>query len=200
MLEGIKSLVSVLLLMLSWLVGQKIIARYDLIKKQRELDIAVARDFHKLYGEFKEVSRLWRIHTYSGQKPNIKLPASAATDLLQRAAAAEGGVEAIIMKLATERVLGPLDIRALGLFRQAYQKLREAIRDSQPLEWTHGSKEYHLYNEIAVQVARLVSASDMKMQENPAAARKAFREITAVRPGDWERSLAEVGTRVGEET
>ena len=57
MLEAIKTLMSALLLLLSWLVGQKIVARWDVIKKQRELDIAVARDFQKLYGEFKEISR-----------------------------------------------------------------------------------------------------------------------------------------------
>jgi len=197
MLEGIKTLMSALLLLLTWLVGQKIIARWDLIKKQRELDIAVARDFQKLYGEFKEVSRLWRIYSYKGDKPNITLPDSIAAELVQRAAAAEGGVEAIIMKLATERVLTADDIRTLGLFRQAYQKLREAIRDSQKFEWTHNTREYHLYNEMATKVARMVSAGDAKTQEDAAAAEETLRKITSVRPEEWVRALATSDTRVG---
>jgi hypothetical protein len=196
MLEAIKTLMSALLLLLTWLVGQKIVARWDVIKKQRELDIAVARDFQKLYGEFKEISRLWRICTYRGGKPNIKLPDSIAAELLRRATAAEGGVESIIMKLATERVLSEEDTRALGLFRQAYQMLREAIRDSQPLEWTHDSKEYHLYNDVASKVARLVSAGKIQTQKNAAAARKALRAITDVRPDNWKQSLATSDTPV----
>jgi hypothetical protein len=177
--------------------GQKIIARWDVIKKQRELDIAVARDFQKLSGEFKEVSRLWRICGYRGDKPNIKFAESMAGELLRRAAAAEGGVEAIIMKLSTERVLDQDEIRALGLFRQAYQKLREAIRDSRPLEWTHSTKEYHLYNDVAAQVARLVSASDLQTQTDAAAAKDALRKITGVRPAEWERAVATFNIPVG---
>ena len=196
MLEAIKTGLSALLLLLSWVFGQKIIAQWDVIKKQRELDLAVARDFQKLYGEFKEISRLWRICGYRGERPNIKLPELMAAELLQRAAAAEGSVEAIIMKLATERVLSESEIRALGLFRQAYQMLREHIRDSKPFEWIHSSTEYHLYNDVASLVARLVSAGKVQTQKDAAAARKALRAITAVRPDDWEQSLATFDTRM----
>jgi hypothetical protein len=195
-LEAIKTLFSGGLLVLSWWFGQKIVARWDLIKKRRELDILVARDFQNLCGEFKAVSRLWRIKTYRGDKPNIVLPDKLSVQLLQRAAAAEGSVEAITVKLATERVLEPDDVRALGLFRQAYQKLREAIRDLQPFEWTHKEPEYHLYNELATRVSHLVASGDVEVQRDPQAAIKTLRQITGVRPSDWDHELARFRDRV----
>ena len=54
---------------------------------------------------------------------------------MTRAAAAEAGFEAILVKLASERKLQTLDIRLLGCFRESYQVLRESIRENQRLLW-----------------------------------------------------------------
>jgi hypothetical protein len=44
------SVLSVLFsLLLGWFIGQPIIAYWDMKKKRRELDIAIATQFHKLY-------------------------------------------------------------------------------------------------------------------------------------------------------
>ena len=144
-LELIKTGFTCLTLVLGWFIGQRIIVYWDIMKKRQELDIEAATQFHLLYGEFKEVSRLWRAFSYPDKK--VSFSKDVPSDLLKRASAAEGGIEAIILKLATERILDGEDIRTLGLFRQAYQKLREAIREDEDLEWTHDSKEYKLYNE-----------------------------------------------------
>jgi hypothetical protein len=127
-LEIIKTGLACLLLILGWIFGQRVIAYWDIKKKRQELDIATAMQFHKLYGEFKEVSRLWRAFTFVGQRDKeIIFPESFVMELLRRATAAEGNVEGIIVKLASERVLLLEDLKTLGLFRQAYQKLREAV-------------------------------------------------------------------------
>ena len=157
-LEMIKTGLTCLTLGLGWFVGQRIIAYWDMRKKRQELDIASATQFHQLYGEFKEVSRLWRVFSFTGDRSKkLALPEDMPLELLRRATAAEGNVEAIIVKLATERVLKEEDIKTLGLFRQAYQKLREAIRNGEPLEWIYGTPEYTLYNDLASKVACIIS-------------------------------------------
>jgi hypothetical protein len=189
-LELFKSLLGVLTLCLGWFFGQRIVAYWDIKKKRQELDIAIARDFQKLYGEFKEVSRLWRICTYKGPKSNLtELPPTLPVELLRRATAAEGGIEAIIVKLATERELTDDEVRSLGLFRQAYQKLREQIRDALPLEWTHQTPEYHLYNDLAAAVAAIISSNAPKEPTRANEAGSTLRRITAVRPSDWEQAV-----------
>jgi hypothetical protein len=135
-------------------------------KKHQELDIETAMQFHKLYGEFKEVSRLWRVFSFTGQRvTNIIFPDTTPWDLLKRATAAEGVVEAIIVKLASERVLAEEDIKTLGLFRQAYQKLREAIRDGASLKWTYGTPEYTFYNDLASKAAYIIIKQKKAMAE-----------------------------------
>lgn len=188
-LEMIKTGLSWLTLGLGWLVGYGIIARWDLMKKRQELDIAIATQFHKLYGEFKEVSRLWSAFSFSGNRSKpLTFPDTTPLDLLKRAAAAEGGVEAIIVKLATERVLDGEDIKTLGLFRQAYQKLREAIRDGGPLGWTRDTPEYTLYNDLASKTACIISSNKIKKCKS-AEAPKMLQRITAIGPEEWHKAV-----------
>src|SRR6266481_4046165 len=100
-IELIKAGISVVLLLLTWLLGQRILVSWDLRKKRQELDITTANEFHHLYGEFKEVTKLWRI--IKRNKDHTLSPASTARwDLLSRACAAESKNESIIVKLATE--------------------------------------------------------------------------------------------------
>jgi hypothetical protein len=131
-LEIIKTVLSGAIVVLGWVLGERIAACWDRRKKPQELDLTIAREFQELYGEFKDIPRLWRIYRYDGPKKHtIELPKEMPVDLLRRASAAEGSIEAMIVKLSTERILDDGDIRTLGLFRQAYQKLREAIRDTE---------------------------------------------------------------------
>jgi hypothetical protein len=184
-------------LIVGWVVGERIVARWDLKKKQQELDITIAQEFHRLYGEFKDVSRLWRTYKYDGSKPNIELPKETPVELIRRASAAEGGVEAIMVKLSAERVLEPGDVRALGLFRQAYQRLREAIREDLKFEWTYVTPEYHLYNELAERVARVIAATNVTRQDSTENAIETLRCITDIRPGEWDSEVKACGLRLG---
>jgi hypothetical protein len=187
-LEIIKTGLTGLTLVLGWFVGQRIIAYWDIRKKRQEFDIATAAQFQKLYGEFKEVSRLWRIFTYSGER-KLALPDTMPVELLRRATAAEGGIEAIIVKLATERVLEQEDIQTLGLFRQAYQKLREAIRNGEALEWTYGTPEYFLYNHLASKIACIIAPSKTERRPALAEAPSILQKITEIRSEHWKQEL-----------
>jgi putative (di)nucleoside polyphosphate hydrolase len=129
----------------------------------------------------------------------VKFPDTLHGELLSRASAAEGGIEAIIVKLATERILDEGDLRTLGLFRQAYQKLREAIRDGRELEWTYGTAEYGLYNELACGCSRIISRNRYigRAIEEPY---KKLERITAIRSADWETEVSKrppYGSRQG---
>lgn len=196
-LEIIKTVLSCFTLLLGWIIGQRIIAYWDMRKKHQELDIATATQFHKLYGEFKEVSRLWRAFTYTGQRNRQPIfPETVPHELLGRAAAAEGGVEAIIVKLATERVLEKDNIKTLGLFRQAYQQLREAIRNGDPLDWTNKRPEYHLFNDLACKTTCIISSNKTKKQLESSAASNILQQITAIRPEDWNDEIKRFTTSV----
>jgi hypothetical protein len=191
-LEVIKTALALIVVAVGWLVGQRIITYWDLKKKRQEFDISTANEFHKLYGEFKEVSRLWRSFHFTGGK-TVPFPEGTRLELLKRATASEGGIEAIIVKLSTERKLGADDIRTLGLFRQAFQKLREAIRDDQDFLWTSGTLEYQMFNDLASRTACIISTNKprgtgrrSKSRNNPA---EVLRRITSVTAIDWENEL-----------
>lgn len=65
-LELIKTGLAVLVLGISWFVGQQILAYWEIKKKRRELDIATVTEFQQLYGEYKEVWRLWKLAQAAG--------------------------------------------------------------------------------------------------------------------------------------
>jgi hypothetical protein len=192
-LELIKTVLLLVPLALTWMFGNKIVAYWDIREKRRELDIAAEIEFHKLYGEFKKISRLWRVCMFKGARPaKFAFSPTAVFDLLKRASAAEARVEAIIVKLATERVLEEPDIRTLGLFRQAYQQLREAIRDAQDLHWTNGTPEYDLFNELTVRTACIIASNKTTKQDDPVDAARVLKKITSVRPEHWQSEIERI--------
>ncbi len=195
-LEVIKTGLSLLLLAIGWFIGQRIVAYWDIKKKRQELDIATATQFHKLYGEFKEVSRLWRAFKYRQKK--LAYPESMPVELQRRAAAAEGELEAIIVKLAAERKLDEDEKKTLGLFRQAYQKLREVIRGDEDFIWTHETPEYKLYNVLASKTAYIIFSKKAKKHRRSDDAADALLEITSHGPKAWNEALND-GALLGEE-
>lgn len=169
-LEVFKAALSSILLIVTWLLGQRIIAYWDDRKKRNEMDIAAGHRFFELYGEFKAINRLWNIfcnnthpklmegNRAKGDKV-ITIPEANEVrwELLKRAAAAESGVESLVLKLAAERELSEERLETLGLFRQAYQKLREAIRVDKQLGWGRGCPQYQLFNDLAAEFAQMLS-------------------------------------------
>jgi hypothetical protein len=182
-LEAVKAIITLLALAF---VGQRVIAYWDIRKKRVELDIAAANQFHQLYGEFKTVWRLWKIFN---DNEGVQFPEHSRAELLKRATSAESGIEAITVKLASERALNEAEIKTLGLFRQAYQLVREAIRYNKPLNWQWDSLEYRLFNALSSEVSRMISSNEKRQQPTLRDAQENFRKITDIRREAWEEEI-----------
>lgn len=137
---------------LGWAVGQRLTVYWNLRQKQREHDMTTAQEFHKLYGEFFAIWKLWNYH--------LKASGSATSmrnELLSRACMAEGSVESLFVRLAASRSLTVDQARVLGRFRQGYQSLRQAIRDGRRLDWRSSKHaEYVAFKSLATEVAVLI--------------------------------------------
>ena len=164
------------------IVGAWLALYWNIRQKQRELDFSTAESFHRLYGEFFAVWKLWNYFVRDIGQQN--LPGASRWELLKRATDAEAGIEAILGTLASQRTLAPEVVADLGKFRQAFQSLRETIRNGEPLEWNESSDpHYRSFKEVATSVAALIHSG---RKARGAAARRraeAWLEITSNR---WE--------------
>jgi hypothetical protein len=188
LIEVIKAGFNLALLATGWLVGQKIIANWDLRKKQRELDVSSSVQFQQLYGELKEVGRLWR----ESKKPNankIGLPHDLRWSLLAKATAAESKYEAVVMKLASERLLNNLELTALGLFRQACQQLRQSMRVDAEVLWSDFNPAYLLFNDLAANVTCLLGGLRPRKSVTSEIASANLKAIAYVRGDDWDKAV-----------
>jgi hypothetical protein len=173
--------VAVVTIALGWVLGQRLTVYWNLRQKQREYDMAAAREFQRLYGEFFAVWKLWNYH--------LKSPAGAGdprSELLSRACTAEGSVESLFVRLASSRALTEEQARTLGRFRQGYQLLRQAIRDNRPLAWRSSAHpEYVAFKTLATEVA-LIIASELPLSGAVVKARAA--SLLRITSNEWEQT------------
>lgn len=188
---GLNLLVALTTLGLTWFIGQGLAVGWNLEQKRRETDIAILQEFYSLYGEFKEIGKIWRIikKNYYQKYSNLEIPPPANYWLLlSRACAVEGKNEAIMVKLATERNLDESDLRALGLFRQAVQQLRESIRDKREIPSFSRGTEYVFFNNLAAQVGFIISSSK-SVSSDPQSVSERLRILANVRCPDYENEI-----------
>ncbi|GAA3077375.1 hypothetical protein [Streptosporangium carneum] len=151
---------------LAWLIGSQITYRWDDVKRRRELDLAAVESFYRAYGSFIEVWRLWNAHKRRSEQ--VAAPADMQWQCLQRAAAVEGSLEAILIKIVLERRLTKDDRLLLGCFRQAYQSLRESVREDRELKWYarkddyEAHRRYRAFKALAVYSARLLQTNSTR--------------------------------------
>lgn len=193
---GLTALITTSSLAATWFIGQRLIEKSNLRQKRKELDIATSNQFYQLYGEYIAVWRLWKIITgrhseradvkvWKETWPDKEIPDVIRWKLLERASIAEGSVEAVLLKLSTERSLSDKDKRTLGLFRQAFSQLRQHIRDNTPMDWNYDSPEYMLVKNLASDVAFMLPVENHR-KSAPLGDRWAdFRDITNIREGEW---------------
>lgn len=191
LLELIKSGFALVLLLVTWFFGQRIIADWDARKKQRELDIITTAQFQLLYGEFKEIGRLWKI-ILRKEDETLTFPENTRWKLLERAIAAESKIEAILVKISTERNLSPDNLTQLGLFRQCFQQLRQTIRDNKELVFSERGLEYDFFNSLASKVACLVSSGKQIKFLDSETASKNLKAISDVRSKHLDAELNNV--------
>ncbi len=73
-------------------------------------------------------------------------------------------MEAVFVKLASEKNLKEDEVETLGKFRQAYQQLREAIRDNRVLDWSYFTHpEYLSFKVGATKVACMINLGSQKL-------------------------------------
>jgi uncharacterized membrane-anchored protein YhcB (DUF1043 family) len=159
---------------------------------ERQRNAVIANQFHRLLGEYKSVWRMWKIHQ-EDLKSNFTAPPNSQWELADRASAAEGEVEAVLVEIALERELTNDNCITLGLFRQGYQRLRQSISESETPEFGYRSAEYRLFHELAIKTSSIIlSAEKLKDNSDAAAASKRLLEILAVRSEDWNKALVPV--------
>lgn len=196
--ELIKAAISgvsgICLLILTWIVGQRLAYQWNVRQKRRELQLSSLQQFYAAYGDFFAVWKLWN-----------RLERDAASfedrrwELLKRAAAAEATVEGTLVKLSLELNLDGEDVSNLGRFRQAFQQLRESIRDNQHLPWRSGDcPEYKTFKALSITVAALLNG---KWSDSPLSRDRAREQLMVITANKWMHNwiLPEYEKSTGEE-
>ncbi len=172
--------VAILTIVLGWVVGQRLTVYWNLRQKQREYDMTTAQEFHKLYGEFFAVWKLWNYHLRESTSGT-----EVRAQLLSRACTAEGSVESLFVRLASSRTLTEEQTGVLGRFRQGYQSLRQAVRDGRPLDWRSSTHpQYVAFKKLAAEVAVLI-VSEMPPSAGVVEARAA--SLLRITSNEWEQ-------------
>jgi hypothetical protein len=190
--ESIKTIPTVVAsaagLLATWFVGQRIATAWQIRQKRRELQLDAVGEFYRAYGEFYEIWKVWNYRL----RERVPDPGG---ELFSRAAAMEGRVEAILVRIATERRLSPRDVEQLGLLRQAFQELRQAMRDGRAIRWNYS--EHPKYLELKRLAAYAASLSGDGHWPRPTAeeAQAAVVAITANEHGARWQALEPAGER-----
>lgn len=173
-------IIAIVTLSCGWLIGQRVAVRWNVHQKKKELDLLTAQEFSALYGEFFTVWKLWNY--YIRDIGSESLPEASRWDLLLRATKAEAAMEAILVRLASQRRLREDEIGLLQQFRQIYQSLREAIRDNQPLAWDSSDHpKYLAFKRLATGVTLLILSERTPGVSEIQARADALQKITAPR-------------------
>ncbi len=180
--------------LLAWFVGYWLAARWSLWQKRRELALAAAKDFYRAYGEFFAVGKLW---AYSLKQLKDECPDESRWQLLQRATAAEAQIESLLIQLTAERTLSKQEREDAGKLRQAFQVLREAIRDNRSMAW-YGADDPHYIalKALSCRVAHLIAETHQVKVPSHEEAWQALREVTVNREADWWKGWWQKGEAV----
>lgn len=189
MLELVRSsfaiCVALITLGLTWFVGQKLGSRWAVWQKKREIELASISEFYQMYGEFLAIWRTWKFAS-GWEAPERE---AMRRKLFERSAIANGKIEAIIAKVAIERVLNPAEISSLGLFRQAYQRLCDSLRDDQVSRWRYDDEEYVVFKNLASDVGCILHRETQTPRPDIAA--RNLERITSIRSKNLAALVAE---------
>jgi hypothetical protein len=171
----------------TWFVGHRLATTWAIRQKRKELALLTMERFYGHYGEFSAIWKLWR----EANRDKFQLVAKLEerkTSLLERAAAMEAGVEATLLKLASEQFLNKSDQVALGRLRQCFQFARECISTDRAIPY--GSSEdpkYVEFKTLATTLGTILGGAHLPEQPSREQAIEAFLEITSNRHEDHSR-------------
>src|SRR5947208_735043 len=89
----------------AWVIGTQVSYNWDERRRRRESDLAALATFYRLYGEFFATWKLWSAHQDKAYAATLARPSEIQWILLERTEAVEGGFEALLVKVASERRL-----------------------------------------------------------------------------------------------
>ena len=159
--EFIKFIFVALTLLLTWFIGNRISIRWAIIQRKKEIEIDTLNEFYKLYGEFFSMWKLWRLTLNSSKEDGKEAQYEEVKHRIERESfIAEGRVEAILVKIASEKRLNDTQLEILGRFRQAYQRLRECMRENKDLPWFNSDYfEYSTFKRLSYLVSRVIQSN-----------------------------------------
>jgi hypothetical protein len=165
----------------TWLTG-----KWTERQKKRELELDMANRFYSSYGAFRAI---WREWNYYWEFERDQLATKKAA-LFARACEAEGALEAVFLKLSSERRLSREDLATLGNLRQAYQVLRERIRDDEFIDYgSTQQSDYLEFKRLATYLGSLIMNASSKETADAGRAFQNFREITSNKyEARWRRA------------
>ena len=165
----------------TWLTG-----KWTERQKKRELELDMANRFYSSYGAFRAIWREWNYH-WEFERDAL---ATRKAGLFARACEAEGALEAVFLKLSSERRLSREDLSTLGNLRQAYQVLRERIRDDEFIDYGSAQQSDYLeFKRLATYLGSLIMNASSRETPDAGRAFENFREITSNKyEARWRRA------------
>jgi hypothetical protein len=176
--------------------GQWIINRYEFSKKKRESRLELAQfvrqrqyesleQIYDLFGRFMSLYRL--INSQYTDLSNTKI----RQELLKRCIEAEAGVDALILRIASEFTYEYQSSLAESLanLRQSVQIWREQVSEGKRLPFTYsGQKDYVLFKTAFAQAATHLSANILgNLEPLPVRFETAQKVVLDVFSNKWEK-------------
>ena len=128
----------------AWFVGNALAARWQLIRKRKEMELETAQRFYEHYGEFFAIWKLWNQWLEDLGGTQTDLLEERRKELYDRAAAMEGALEATLLKVASEIVLSDSEQKTLGQLRQAFGVVRYCIKNRKKIPYYSSHNEMYL--------------------------------------------------------
>jgi hypothetical protein len=165
------------------------------IRAGHERDLAAVAELYRAYGQFFAAWKVWNAHLRSDEcapgarMPRLGMPGDQRrSELLTQAAEAEGGFEALLVRLTLEHHLDPDQRAMLWCLRKASKQLRNSIRDGTPLLWwrddIHGAdaghdgyRAYQAFKMLNSTVAEMLLTKS-KHHRGPHSALEALLQVT----------------------
>lgn len=179
--------------------GYFIAVRYtykrEAAQARQQRNLAAAAELYRVYGDFFAAWKVWNAHLRSAKPPSGAQLAQLGppddrrrSELLTAAAQAEGGFEALLIRLALEHNLTDDQRTTLWCLRSASQQLRRAMKAGEPLLWWKsdihsgdvghdGYRAYQAFKKLtSLSAGMLLDARDMPAVESRL---QALRQVTS---------------------
>ena len=159
--------------------GTRLTYSWNVRQKRREIQLSSSQQFYSAYGEFFAVWKLWNCLDRSSPTFDDR-----RWELHQRAATAEATIEGTLVKLSSELNLNEEQIVTLGRFRQAFQQLRQSIREDRQLPWPSSEHAaYRSFKILAVETAILLSRD---WPDKRISTKRASEQLMHITSNEWE--------------